>query len=125
MSAEAHERLFSPIQAFTKVDSFFSRFNNNNEGTEGGTPGIHPAFASGQDLFLASLKTKGKVLTFSFFFMTAIPDSHKLILSPKESWMKPTIKLSPIARSLPEKTALMPLWFIMGISFRPYWFLQK
>ncbi len=43
----------------------FSRYNNDNEGTEGGNPCIHPAFASGQDLFLASLETKGKVLTIS------------------------------------------------------------
>ena len=28
-------------------------------GSEGGTPGIHPAFGSGQDGFLASLDTKG------------------------------------------------------------------
>lgn len=44
----------------------FSRYNNDNEGTEGGTTSIHPAFASGQDLFLASLETKGKVLTISY-----------------------------------------------------------
>ncbi|KAH8901440.1 amidase signature enzyme [Thozetella sp. PMI_491] len=34
-------------------------YNNANVGTEGGLPGIHPAFASGQDAFLASLSTKG------------------------------------------------------------------
>lgn len=72
---------FSALQEFTAVDSFFSRYNNDNEGTEGGTPSIHPAFASGQDLFLASLETKGKVLTISLFFITALPDSHKLVLS--------------------------------------------
>jgi len=35
--------------------------NINNTGTEGGEPNIHPAFASGQDDFLASLNTKGKL----------------------------------------------------------------
>lgn len=34
-------------------------FNLANDGTEGGTPGLLPAFASGQDGFIASLKTKG------------------------------------------------------------------
>lgn len=34
-------------------------YNYANEGTEGGTPGVHPAFESGQDSFLASLETKG------------------------------------------------------------------
>ncbi len=36
-----------------------SRYNIDNVGTEGGLPGIHPAFGSGQDSFLASLATKG------------------------------------------------------------------
>ncbi len=36
-----------------------SRYNINNAGTEGGFPNIHPAFASGQDSFLASLATQG------------------------------------------------------------------
>ncbi|KAF8243077.1 glutamyl-tRNA amidotransferase subunit A [Wilcoxina mikolae CBS 423.85] len=35
------------------------QYNVNNVGTEGGLPGIHPAFGSGQDGFLASLETKG------------------------------------------------------------------
>lgn len=35
------------------------QYNYNNDGTEGGTPNVLPAFASGQDLFLASLATKG------------------------------------------------------------------
>lgn len=35
------------------------QYNIDNVGTEGGLPGIHPAFASGQDGFLASLETKG------------------------------------------------------------------
>jgi len=35
------------------------RYNIDNVGTEGGLPGIHPAFGSGQDGFLASLETKG------------------------------------------------------------------
>lgn len=34
-------------------------YNIHNTGSEGGHPGIHPAFASGQDSFLASLATKG------------------------------------------------------------------
>ncbi|MCJ1464114.1 hypothetical protein MMC07_002727 [Pseudocyphellaria aurata] len=38
---------------------FFPRYNNDNIGTEGGTPNVHPAFASGQDDFLASLESKG------------------------------------------------------------------
>lgn len=35
------------------------KYNNDNEGTEGGTPNVHPAFASGQDSFIASLESKG------------------------------------------------------------------
>lgn len=35
------------------------RYNNDNSGSEGGTPGINPAFGSGQDGFLASLNSKG------------------------------------------------------------------
>lgn len=35
------------------------RYNNENDGTEGGTPNVQPAFASGQDSFLASLATNG------------------------------------------------------------------
>jgi amidase len=35
------------------------QYNMDNFGTEGGLPGIHPAFGSGQDGFLASLATKG------------------------------------------------------------------
>lgn len=35
------------------------QYNIDNAGTEGGLPGIHPAFASGKDGFLASLETKG------------------------------------------------------------------
>ena len=35
------------------------RYNYDNDGTEGGTPNVQPAFASGQDSFLASLATKG------------------------------------------------------------------
>ena len=35
------------------------QYNIDNVGTEGGTPGIHPAFGSGQDGFLNSLATKG------------------------------------------------------------------
>lgn len=35
------------------------QYNILNDGTEGGTPGIHPAFGSGQDGFLASLASKG------------------------------------------------------------------
>lgn len=34
-------------------------YNLNNTGSEGGSPGIHPAFGSGQDGFLASLATGG------------------------------------------------------------------
>lgn len=34
-------------------------YNNANVGSEGGMPGIHPAFGSGQDNFDASLATKG------------------------------------------------------------------
>ncbi|KAF4537197.1 Amidase [Lasiodiplodia theobromae] len=36
-------------------------YNNANPGSEGGLPGVHPAFASGQDGFLASLATKGEM----------------------------------------------------------------
>jgi amidase len=35
------------------------QYNIDNVGSEGGTPGIHPAFGSGQDGFLASLESKG------------------------------------------------------------------
>ncbi|KAK3071418.1 hypothetical protein LTR53_008660 [Teratosphaeriaceae sp. CCFEE 6253] len=35
------------------------QYNIDNAGSEGGTPGIHPAFGSGQDGFLASLATQG------------------------------------------------------------------
>lgn len=35
------------------------KYNVDNLGTEGGLPGIHPAFGSGQDGFEASLATKG------------------------------------------------------------------
>lgn len=35
------------------------QYNIDNVGSEGGTPGINPAFGSGQDGFLASLATKG------------------------------------------------------------------
>lgn len=38
------------------------RYNIDNVGTEGGLPTVHPAFASGQDGFLASLASKGKRL---------------------------------------------------------------
>lgn len=34
-------------------------YNNDNAGSEGGIPGVNPAFASGQDGFLASLATEG------------------------------------------------------------------
>ena len=36
-------------------------YNNANDGTEGGTPGFHPAFGAGQDQFLASLATGGNM----------------------------------------------------------------
>ncbi|KAL2889099.1 putative amidase [Ceratocystis lukuohia] len=35
-------------------------YNNKNPGTEGGQPGTHPAFSSGQDSFIASAETKGE-----------------------------------------------------------------
>lgn len=35
------------------------KYNIDNVGTEGGEPGVHPAFASGQDSFLASFATNG------------------------------------------------------------------
>ena len=35
------------------------QYNNDNVGTEGGLPNIQPAFASGQDSFLASFATEG------------------------------------------------------------------
>jgi amidase len=35
------------------------QYNIDNVGTEGGTPGIQPAFGSGQDGFIASLESKG------------------------------------------------------------------
>lgn len=35
------------------------QYNIDNVGTEGGIPGIHPAFQSGQDGFNASLATNG------------------------------------------------------------------
>lgn len=35
------------------------QYNIDNLGSEGGLPGVHPAFGSGQDGFLASLATKG------------------------------------------------------------------
>lgn len=39
---------------------FLSRYNLENDGSEGGNRDVHPAFASGQDLFEASLQTKGE-----------------------------------------------------------------
>lgn len=39
--------------------SHIVQYNIDNVGTEGGTPGIHPAFGSGQDGFLASLESQG------------------------------------------------------------------
>jgi amidase len=36
------------------------QFNYDNDGSEGGHPKVHPAFASGQDGFLASQETKGE-----------------------------------------------------------------
>jgi hypothetical protein len=35
-------------------------FNHIHDELEGGSPGIHPAFGSGQDGLIASLKTKGR-----------------------------------------------------------------
>jgi amidase len=35
------------------------QYNLDNQGSEGGLPGVHPAFESGQDGFLASLETRG------------------------------------------------------------------
>ncbi|KAL1900373.1 hypothetical protein Cpir12675_000955 [Ceratocystis pirilliformis] len=35
-------------------------YNNKNPGTEGGQPGTHPAFSSGQDTFIASAESKGE-----------------------------------------------------------------
>lgn len=35
------------------------RYNEDNLGSEGGAPGIHPAFGSGQDVFLEAAETKG------------------------------------------------------------------
>ncbi|KAL1959067.1 hypothetical protein VTO42DRAFT_3308 [Malbranchea cinnamomea] len=35
------------------------QYNLDNYATEGGHPGVHPAFESGQDSFLAALETKG------------------------------------------------------------------
>ncbi|PHH53724.1 putative amidase [Ceratocystis fimbriata CBS 114723] len=35
-------------------------YNNKNPGTEGGIPGTHPAFSSGQDSFIASAESKGE-----------------------------------------------------------------
>ena len=45
----------------TKIKSLADivKYNIDNVGTEGGTPGISPAFGSGQDGFIASLETKG------------------------------------------------------------------
>lgn len=37
------------------------QYNIDNLGTQGGLPGVHPAFGSGQDGFLASLATKGEM----------------------------------------------------------------
>lgn len=37
------------------------QYNLDNVGSEGGLPGVHPAFQSGQDGFLASLATKGEM----------------------------------------------------------------
>ncbi|GFN16513.1 hypothetical protein AtubIFM55763_010347 [Aspergillus tubingensis] len=37
------------------------QYNIDNAGSEGGVPGVNPAFASGQDGFLASLATKGEM----------------------------------------------------------------
>ncbi|KXG47207.1 Amidase [Penicillium griseofulvum] len=37
------------------------QYNIDNYGSEGGLPGIHPAFGSGQDGLIASLETKGRM----------------------------------------------------------------
>lgn len=50
------------------------RYNIDNVGTEGGLPGIHPAFGSGQDSFLASLATKGTY--------TLIPNPYLPVIDP-------------------------------------------
>ena len=45
----------------TKIKSFADiiQYNIDNVGSEGGKPGVHPAFASGQDNFDASFATNG------------------------------------------------------------------
>lgn len=46
------------------------RYNIDNDGSEGGNPGVHPAFASGQDGFEASLETKGDFLFSRLIFIS-------------------------------------------------------
>ena len=52
-------RLLSTSDAAYIPWLILSRYNNDNTGSEGGSPGINPAFGSGQDGFLASLNSKG------------------------------------------------------------------
>lgn len=45
----------TPIKTFADI----IQYNIDNVGSEGGLPGVHPAFASGQDNFIASFETNG------------------------------------------------------------------
>ena len=56
--------LIDSVDFYNHIDNFVIspiRYNMDNIGTEGGQPNVHPAFASGQDDFLASLATKGQL----------------------------------------------------------------
>ncbi|KAI1796751.1 glutamyl-tRNA amidotransferase subunit A [Ganoderma leucocontextum] len=59
----------------TKIRSLedIVQFNLDNAGSEGGTPGVHPAFASGQDGFLAALATRAHNGTKTTFVGLLVP----------------------------------------------------
>ncbi|KAI1792237.1 amidase signature domain-containing protein [Ganoderma leucocontextum] len=53
------EYTYIKVDFYNNIKSYLAEFNLDNAGSEGGTPGVHPAFASGQDGFLAALATRG------------------------------------------------------------------
>ncbi|KAH8703846.1 amidase family protein [Talaromyces proteolyticus] len=67
------EYTYVKVDFYNNINSYLAELNNtnmrsledlvqyniDNVGSEGGLPGVNPAFASGQDGFLASLATKG------------------------------------------------------------------
>jgi len=62
MKVDFYNDITTYLSALSNTDikslSDIVQYNTANAGTEGGLPNIHPAFASGQDDFLASLATE-------------------------------------------------------------------